>query len=178
MLRRYNWLACRVLRDLASVPLRTLGKAQRAALQKLTASMVSEIELPGGNNAASLLRLRFCRRAQTRPYRRSPTPSGGSSTSSLAMYSGTLARMWAFSVSTLLCGAECTCWPSSRLRTITWRFARIRHQRSRRAHHPLLRRPCGQHRLGLLNLASQDMGAAPASIWTPGRNFALLDRRK
>jgi FkbM family methyltransferase len=49
MLRRYKLAGLRVLRDLASVPLRTLGKAQRGqALQKLTASMVSEIEVHGG----------------------------------------------------------------------------------------------------------------------------------
>jgi FkbM family methyltransferase len=49
MLRRYKLAGLQVLRDLASVPLRTLGKAQRGqALQKLTASMVSEIEVPGG----------------------------------------------------------------------------------------------------------------------------------
>jgi FkbM family methyltransferase len=45
MLLRYKMAGLRVLRDLASVPLWTLGQAQRGqALQKLTASMVSEIK--------------------------------------------------------------------------------------------------------------------------------------
>jgi FkbM family methyltransferase len=49
MLGRYKLAGLRILRELASVPLRTLGKAQRGqALQKLTAAMVSEIEVPGG----------------------------------------------------------------------------------------------------------------------------------
>ena len=49
MLRRIKSVGLQTLRDLASVPLRTLGNAQRGqALQKLTASMVSEIEVPGG----------------------------------------------------------------------------------------------------------------------------------
>jgi FkbM family methyltransferase len=49
MLNRYKLAGLRILRDLASVPLWTLGKAQRGlALQKLTASMFSDIEGPGG----------------------------------------------------------------------------------------------------------------------------------
>src|SRR5262245_66103562 len=39
----------RALREVASLPLRMLGKAQRGrALEKLTASMVSEVDLPEG----------------------------------------------------------------------------------------------------------------------------------
>jgi FkbM family methyltransferase len=49
MLRRYKLAGLRILRDLASVPLRSLGMAQRGqALQNLLTSMVSKIEVPGG----------------------------------------------------------------------------------------------------------------------------------
>src|SRR5689334_11281675 len=47
--RRYKLAGQRVLRELASLPLRALGNAERGqALEKLVASMVSNVDVPGG----------------------------------------------------------------------------------------------------------------------------------
>jgi FkbM family methyltransferase len=49
MLRRSKSAGLRALREVASLPLRALGKAQRGrALEKLAASMVSEVDVPEG----------------------------------------------------------------------------------------------------------------------------------
>jgi FkbM family methyltransferase len=49
MLRRSKSTGLRALREVASLPLRVLGKAQRGrALEKLTAAMVSEVAIPEG----------------------------------------------------------------------------------------------------------------------------------
>jgi FkbM family methyltransferase len=49
MLRRSKSMGLRALREIASLPLQALGKTQRGrALEKLTASMVSEVEVPEG----------------------------------------------------------------------------------------------------------------------------------
>lgn len=47
MLRRSKSVGLRVVREVASLPLRVLGMSQRGlALQQLTTSMVSEVNLP------------------------------------------------------------------------------------------------------------------------------------
>ena len=49
MLRRAKSAGLRVLREVASLPLRVLGKGERGrALEKLTNAMVSKVDVPGG----------------------------------------------------------------------------------------------------------------------------------
>jgi hypothetical protein len=112
--RRFKSAGRRALREVASLPLRALGNMQHVqALQKLTASMVSEVNVPDGT-------LRFMTPTPLLQWRadslltKEPDTIRCINQFNSDDVSGTLVRMSVCSAFMPRAATDCPYWPSSR----------------------------------------------------------------